>query len=70
MGGVYTSGTIAAQMGVNFCQSRVAQCGREPTLHALFSQAAPVQCPIKALVLFTLDRFQLPVFGPRANREE
>jgi len=44
-----------------------AQCRSEPTLHALFFQVAKVQCPTRASILFTRDRFTLQVFSSREN---
>jgi len=48
----------------------VAQCRYEPTLHALFFQAALAQCPIRVAVLFTSGRFLLLVFRSRVNLVE
>jgi len=50
--------------------SPAVQCRYEPTLYALFFQAVQAQCPIRAAILFTLERFLCLVSRSRANLAE
>ena len=59
----------ATQVGVDFHQSSGTVL-HEPTLHALFFQAAQVRRRIRAAILFTSVRLPLPVLRSRVNLVE